>query len=184
MVWDANPESLDPYVGHIAIPIKRVSEQGQEEGWYDVRNQAGNVVTDSTGTDAQVWARFTYSKAPEGAQAPLSGWLSKEGISRFFVLDPHASKLTMFNAKEDAELGARPSWEVSTTLCGCAATPGDEFSLDIFSGEDGEQNVCLKADNEEEVRHFHKGSFTRRHIWGSFTRRHIWGSFTRRHICT
>lgn len=161
MVWDANPESLDPYVGHIAVPIQRVSEQGQEEGWYDVRSQAGNVVTDSTGTDAQVWARFTYEKAPEGAQAPLSGWLSKEGSSRFFVLDPHASKLTMFNAKEDAALGARPTWAVSTTLCGCAATPGDDVSLDVFPGEDEESQVRLTAGNETEVRRAHKHSLIR-----------------------
>ena len=38
------------FLGHIAVPASRVKDVGREEGWYDLRDKHGNLVSGPEGT--------------------------------------------------------------------------------------------------------------------------------------
>lgn len=81
VVWDANggsPSSGGGYIGHIAVPISRIKQGSGEEGWYDMRDQQGEMVPGGPegAPSAALLVKFRHKVLPGGLKA-TRGWLTR-----------------------------------------------------------------------------------------------------------
>ena len=90
------------FIGHIAVPASRVKGVGQEEGWYDLRDQNGNLVSGPEGTAAAL-VSFTVTpaaKLPHDVQDFIFSRTEDQDdkfTNRYHVLDPYTQRLVIYS---------------------------------------------------------------------------------------
>lgn len=133
------------YVGHIAVPIGRIKEGGGEEGWYDMRDQEGDVVAGGPqgAPTAALLVKFRHRVMAGGLKA-AKGWLAKPaargGSERVWcVLDPYTRIMGEFAGEGEREAeAARHVAECELRRVGEGGFGGGAFGFEATIAGTGE----------------------------------------------